>query len=66
MIALSMDEPHRFLTIEETAKALRISKQSFYTLMRKKKIRVTRIGGRTFIDRQDLDDFIEKSKSDLE
>jgi excisionase family DNA binding protein len=61
-----MDEGHRFLTVEEAAKELRISRATLYILMRNKKLRVAKIGGRTYIDRKDLEDFIEKSKTDVE
>ncbi len=57
-----MEEAHRLLTIDEAGRALRISRQSLYRLIADKKITVTKIGGRTFIDRQDLEDYIERSK----
>ncbi len=66
MIALLMGEEERFLTVEEAAKELRISRAALYTLMKNKKIRVARFGGRTYIERKDLEDFIEKSKTDVE
>lgn len=56
-----MDEP-RLLTIDETAKELRISRPTLYRHIKDKLIRVTRIGGRTLIDRKDLEEFIERSK----
>lgn len=61
-----MEEVSRLLTVDEAAKMLRISRASLYTLMKNKKIRVTRIGGRTLFDRKDIDDFIEKSKTEVE
>jgi excisionase family DNA binding protein len=61
-----MEEAPRLLTVDEAAKMLRISRGSLYTLMKNKKIRVTKIGGRTLIDRKDIDDFIEKSKTEVE
>jgi len=57
-----MKEAPRLLTINETAETLRISRQTLYRLINNNSIRVTKIGGRTLIDRQDLEDFIEKSK----
>lgn len=66
MIAPPMEEKHRFLTVEETAKELRISRATLYILMKNKRIRVAKIGGRTYIDRTDLEDFIEKSKTEIE
>jgi excisionase family DNA binding protein len=62
------EKHERFLTIEEVAGELRLSRTTVYTLIKEKKLRVTRFGGegktgRTFIDRKDLEDFIEKSKS---
>jgi excisionase family DNA binding protein len=63
---MSESDHHRFLTVEEAAKELRISRAALYTLMKNKKIRVAKIGGRTYIDRKDLEDFIERSKSIVE
>ena len=62
------EKHERFLTIEEAAQELRISRTTMYVLIREKKIRAARIGGegktgRTFIDRKDLEEFIERSKS---
>ena len=58
-----MEETPRLLTIEETAKLLRISKATLHRLMADKQITPVRIGGRTLFDKKDLESFIEKSKT---
>ncbi len=57
-----MKEIQRFLTVDEAAEILRISRQTLYRHLKNKDVRVTKIGGRTLIDRKDLEDFIEGSK----
>jgi excisionase family DNA binding protein len=58
-----MASDKRLLTIEEAAKELRISRQSLYNLVNNKQLQVVKIGKRTFIDNQDLEQFIQDQKT---
>jgi excisionase family DNA binding protein len=59
-------EEQRLLTIEETARFLRISKATLHRLLADKTLIPVRIGGRTLFDMKDLNTFIEESKEPKE
>ncbi len=48
------------LTVEEAADYLRLSRATIYRLIREKKLRPVRAGGRTLFRRLELDDFLER------
>jgi excisionase family DNA binding protein len=49
------------LTVEETAKLLRISRNSAYTLAREGKLPVLRLGRRLLVSRKGLDELLNAS-----
>ena len=58
------NEERRLLTVNEALEYLRISRPTFYRLIKQGKIKPVKIGKRTLIDKADLDRLIEESKKD--
>lgn len=54
------NKPH-LLTVKEAAAYLRIAVPTVWRMLHDAKFPRTRIGGRTFIKREALDDFIEEN-----
>ncbi|EDP75545.1 helix-turn-helix domain-containing protein [Hydrogenivirga sp. 128-5-R1-1] len=52
----------RLFTVKEALEYLRISRPTFYRLIKQGKIKPVKIGKRTLIDKNDLDRLIEESK----
>jgi len=47
-----------FLTVDEAREVLRIGRSKFYVLVAEKKIRVTKLGGKSLVAKAELDRFI--------
>jgi excisionase family DNA binding protein len=58
-----METTERLLTIQETAQMLRISVPTLHRIVAAGDLPAVRIGGRTFFDRNDIETFIERSKT---
>ncbi len=57
------DEKRQFLSLEEVAKLLNVNYQLVYRLVRAGELPAVRLGRVYRVDRNDLDDFLERSKT---
>jgi excisionase family DNA binding protein len=54
----------KLYTVEETRQLLRISRGTLYTLIKERKIKPVKLGGRTLFTETELANFIERLKKD--
>ena len=57
------DEKRQFLSLEEVAELLSVNYQLVYRLVRAGELPAVRLGRVYRVDRNDLDDFLERSKT---
>jgi excisionase family DNA binding protein len=60
---MTEDTAKRLFTVKEACTYLSVSHSTLYRMIERKEIRPLDIGGRTLFDRKDLDDLIEKAKT---
>lgn len=58
-----MPSEKRFLSLTETSQELCISIASLHRIIARGELTVSRIGGRTLVERRDLEDYIAKTKT---
>jgi excisionase family DNA binding protein len=58
-----MEEKHEMMTIEETARLLRITRQTLYERTKKKEIPAYKVGRRVLYKREDIEKFLNQHKS---
>jgi excisionase family DNA binding protein len=57
-----MEEKPEMMTIEETAKLLRITRQTLYDWTKKKEIPSYKLGRRVLYKREEIDEYLRKQR----
>lgn len=53
---------HKYMTVEEVARLLRVSRRTVYLLIRSKKLHTVKVGNRFRITNEDIEEYLNKNK----